>query len=97
VVPVDKTGNFDMVYNFLKENWRIAKWVALGAVIFEVKQLSIPWIVGFLYTSIQDTKYFCACIKSYLHRVHALNLVSQCSGNHPIKGNNNFSSRGIMK
>nr|CAB3480085.1 unnamed protein product [Digitaria exilis]CAB3482230.1 unnamed protein product [Digitaria exilis] len=36
VIPVDKTGNFDMVYNFLKENWKIAKWVALGAVIFEV-------------------------------------------------------------
>jgi len=37
VIPVDKTGNFDMMYSFLKENWRIAKWVALGAVIFEVK------------------------------------------------------------
>jgi hypothetical protein len=37
VIPVDKTGNFDMMYSFLKENWRIAKWVALGAVVFEVK------------------------------------------------------------
>ncbi|AQK50709.1 Tobamovirus multiplication protein 2A [Zea mays] len=36
VIPVDKTGNFDMMYSFLKENWRIAKWVALGAVVFEV-------------------------------------------------------------
>ncbi|KAL6659341.1 hypothetical protein ACP70R_003381 [Stipagrostis hirtigluma subsp. patula] len=36
VIPVDKTGNFDMMYSFLKENWRIAKWVALGAVIFDV-------------------------------------------------------------
>ena len=26
-----------MMYSFLKENWRIAKWVALGAVLFEVK------------------------------------------------------------
>ena len=38
VIPVDKTGNFDMMYSFLKENWRIAKWVALGAVVFEVKK-----------------------------------------------------------
>jgi hypothetical protein len=29
-----------MMYNFLKENWRIAKWVALGAVVFEVKRNS---------------------------------------------------------
>ena len=40
VIPVDKTGNFDMMYSFLKENWRIAKWVALGAVVFEVKKKS---------------------------------------------------------
>lgn len=25
-----------MVYDFLEENWEIAKWVALGIVIFEV-------------------------------------------------------------
>jgi hypothetical protein len=37
VIPIDKTGNFDMIYSFLKENWKIAKWVALGAVVFEVK------------------------------------------------------------
>ncbi|CAI0418392.1 unnamed protein product [Linum tenue] len=34
-LPVDKTGNFDMVYGFLKENWEIIKWVALGIVVFE--------------------------------------------------------------
>ena len=28
------------MYSFLKENWRIAKWVALGAVVFEVKKKS---------------------------------------------------------
>jgi hypothetical protein len=46
VVPDDRTGNFDMMYNFLKENWKIVKWVALGAVIFEVtvKQLYKFWI-----------------------------------------------------
>lgn len=36
IIPADKTGNIDMIYNFLKENWNIAKWVALGAVILEV-------------------------------------------------------------
>lgn len=34
-LPTDKTGNFNMIYKFLKEHWKIAKWVALGAVIFE--------------------------------------------------------------
>ncbi|CAN1333993.1 Tobamovirus multiplication protein 2A [Linum perenne] len=34
-LPVDKTGNFDMVYGFLKENWKIIQWVALGIVVFE--------------------------------------------------------------
>ncbi|CAN0842827.1 Tobamovirus multiplication protein 2A [Linum grandiflorum] len=34
-LPVDKTGNFDMVYGFLKENWEIVKWVALGVVVFQ--------------------------------------------------------------
>eukprot|EP00268_Persea_americana_P020927 TRINITY_DN20975_c0_g1_i1.p1 TRINITY_DN20975_c0_g1~~TRINITY_DN20975_c0_g1_i1.p1 ORF type:complete len:281 (+),score=34.62 TRINITY_DN20975_c0_g1_i1:681-1523(+) len=36
VIPVDKTGDFDTIYSFLKKNWKIAKWVALGAVILEV-------------------------------------------------------------
>lgn len=35
---MDKTGDFDMIYEFLKENWNIAKWVALGIVIFEVSK-----------------------------------------------------------
>lgn len=35
-IPADKTGDFDMIYDFLKKNWKIAKWVALGAVILEV-------------------------------------------------------------
>ncbi|KAF8412520.1 hypothetical protein HHK36_000488 [Tetracentron sinense] len=34
-IPTDKTGDFEMIYSFLKENWKIAKWVALGAVILE--------------------------------------------------------------
>ncbi|KAL6840769.1 hypothetical protein ACP4OV_029295 [Aristida adscensionis] len=45
VIPVDRTGNFEMMYSFLKENWRIAKWVALGAVIFEALLFTVALIV----------------------------------------------------
>uniref|UniRef100_A0A2P2KH41 Uncharacterized protein MANES_17G019600 n=1 Tax=Rhizophora mucronata TaxID=61149 RepID=A0A2P2KH41_RHIMU len=34
-IPFDQTGDFDMIFHFLKENWSIAKWVALGAVVLE--------------------------------------------------------------
>lgn len=34
-IPADKTGNFNMIYDFLKENWNIVKWVALGVVILQ--------------------------------------------------------------
>ncbi|XP_071687033.1 tobamovirus multiplication protein 2A-like [Rutidosis leptorrhynchoides] len=37
-IPVDKTGDFDMIYRFLEKNWKICRWVALGAVILEVSQ-----------------------------------------------------------
>ncbi|PKI46906.1 hypothetical protein CRG98_032717 [Punica granatum] len=36
-IPTDKTGDFAMVYDFLKEHWDIVKWVALGIVILEVR------------------------------------------------------------
>ncbi|KAG6497562.1 hypothetical protein ZIOFF_045463 [Zingiber officinale] len=36
LIPDDKTGNFDIIYDFLDDNWKIAKWVALGTVILEV-------------------------------------------------------------
>ncbi|ONK56018.1 uncharacterized protein A4U43_C10F3290 [Asparagus officinalis] len=35
LIPVDKTGNFEMMYDFLEGNWKIVKWVALGAVVLE--------------------------------------------------------------
>ncbi|XP_039007322.1 tobamovirus multiplication protein 2A-like [Hibiscus syriacus] len=35
-LPADKTGYFDMIYHFLKENWSIARWIALGIIILEV-------------------------------------------------------------
>lgn len=34
-IPKDETGQFNSIYGFLKRNWNICKWVALGAVIFE--------------------------------------------------------------
>lgn len=45
VIPADKTGDFDMMYDFLKENWKIAKWVALGAVILEALLFLLALIV----------------------------------------------------
>lgn len=53
VIPDDKTGNFDTIYAFLEQNWNIAKWVALGVVIYEVcgkslmsplRNLSMLWL-----------------------------------------------------
>ncbi|KAG7952460.1 hypothetical protein I3843_12G060000 [Carya illinoinensis] len=34
-IPTDSTGDFDSIYDFLKEHWKIVKWVALGAVVLE--------------------------------------------------------------
>ncbi|KAK8650289.1 hypothetical protein V6N13_139934 [Hibiscus sabdariffa] len=34
-LPSDKTGDFDMIYEFLEKNWTILKWVALGIVILQ--------------------------------------------------------------
>ncbi|KAI4369955.1 hypothetical protein MLD38_018346 [Melastoma candidum] len=34
-IPTDKTGDFDMIYDFLEENWKIVRWVALGIVVLE--------------------------------------------------------------
>ncbi|WOL05600.1 tobamovirus multiplication protein 2A [Canna indica] len=45
IIPVDKTGNFDMIYDFLEKNWKIAKWVALGVVIFETLVFLLALIV----------------------------------------------------
>ena len=43
LIPDDKTGNFETIYNFLEDNWKIAKWVALGAVILEVSVIYDPF------------------------------------------------------
>lgn len=42
-IPTDKTGDFDMIYGFLRENWDIVRWVALGIVIFEVNKNLFDW------------------------------------------------------
>ncbi|KAK6947461.1 Tetraspanin/Peripherin [Dillenia turbinata] len=34
-LPTDSTGDFDMIYDFLKEHWDIFRWVALGIVVVE--------------------------------------------------------------
>ncbi|KAK2356475.1 tobamovirus multiplication protein 2A [Trifolium repens] len=44
-IPSDKTGNFDMLYGFLRENWTIVKWVALGIVVFEALLFILALIV----------------------------------------------------
>ncbi|KAK7330867.1 hypothetical protein VNO77_25073 [Canavalia gladiata] len=44
-IPTDKTGVFDMLYGFLRENWNIVRWVALGIVIFEAVLFVLALIV----------------------------------------------------
>ncbi|PSR91659.1 Tobamovirus multiplication protein like [Actinidia chinensis var. chinensis] len=44
-IPTDKTGDFDMIYDFLEENWEIVKWVALGVVILEALLFLLAVIV----------------------------------------------------
>lgn len=36
VIPTDKTGDFDMIKDFLETHLKIVKWVALGIVILQV-------------------------------------------------------------
>uniref|UniRef100_A0A5B7B249 Tobamovirus multiplication protein 2A n=1 Tax=Davidia involucrata TaxID=16924 RepID=A0A5B7B249_DAVIN len=44
-IPTDKTGDFDTIYEFLEENWKIVKWVALGAVILEALVFLLALVV----------------------------------------------------
>ncbi|OAY24486.1 tobamovirus multiplication protein 2A isoform X2 [Manihot esculenta] len=44
-LPTDKTGDFDMIYDFLKKNWNIVRWVALGVVILEALLFVLALIV----------------------------------------------------
>ncbi|KAG9452230.1 hypothetical protein H6P81_005134 [Aristolochia fimbriata] len=45
VIPTDKTGNFDMINDFLEKNWNIARWVALGAVVLQVLSFILALVI----------------------------------------------------
>lgn len=44
-IPVDKTGNFDTIYEFLEDHWNVIRWVALGAVTFEALVFLLALVV----------------------------------------------------
>ncbi|KAM7530949.1 hypothetical protein LguiB_034359 [Lonicera macranthoides] len=44
-IPTDRTGDFDMIYGFLEEHWKIVKWVALGVVILEALVFLLALVV----------------------------------------------------
>ncbi|PIN23366.1 hypothetical protein CDL12_03952 [Handroanthus impetiginosus] len=44
-IPTDKTGNFDMIYEFLEKHWEIVKWIALGVVILEALVFLLALVV----------------------------------------------------
>ncbi|XP_075487461.1 tobamovirus multiplication protein 2A-like isoform X1 [Primulina tabacum] len=44
-IPVDRTGNFDMIYQFVDQHWKIIRWVALGIVIFEALVFLLALVV----------------------------------------------------
>ncbi|KAL9273618.1 Tobamovirus multiplication protein 2A-like protein [Drosera capensis] len=45
VIPTDDTGDFDLIYDFLKEHWTIIKWVALGIVVLEALLFLLTLVV----------------------------------------------------
>lgn len=44
-IPIDKTGNFEKIYAFLKEHWKIIRWAALGAVVLEALVFLLALVV----------------------------------------------------
>ncbi|KAL2518195.1 Tobamovirus multiplication protein 2A [Abeliophyllum distichum] len=44
-IPTDKTGNFNMIYEFLEKHWKIIKWVALGVVVLEALVFLLALVV----------------------------------------------------
>ena len=38
VVPNDRSGSFHSTYHFLTINWKIIRWVVIGALVLEVNQ-----------------------------------------------------------
>jgi len=58
-IPTDKTGDFDMIYGFLRENWDVVRWVALGIVIFEVNKKLSDWHLKEINVVLHS--YLCLC------------------------------------
>ncbi|KAH9604422.1 hypothetical protein KSS87_005219 [Heliosperma pusillum] len=44
-LPKDKTGNFEMIFDFLDDHWGIVKWVLLGIVVLEALLFLLTVIV----------------------------------------------------
>ncbi|XP_009371175.2 tobamovirus multiplication protein 2A [Pyrus x bretschneideri] len=44
-IPTDSSGDFEMIYAFLKAHWTIVRWVALGAVVFEALLFLLALVV----------------------------------------------------
>ncbi|CAN6547204.1 unnamed protein product [Malus baccata var. baccata] len=44
-IPMDSSGDFEMIYAFLKAHWNIVRWVALGAVVFEALLFLLALVV----------------------------------------------------
>ncbi|XP_071722363.1 tobamovirus multiplication protein 2A-like [Rutidosis leptorrhynchoides] len=44
-IPTDKTGDFHMIYDFLKQHLDIVKWVALGCLILEALVFLLTLVV----------------------------------------------------
>ncbi|KAK1362511.1 hypothetical protein POM88_046985 [Heracleum sosnowskyi] len=74
-IPRDKTGDFDMISRFLEKNWKIAKWVALGAVIFETLVFLLALLVKAAnkpekYDSDEEYLHFCINSLEFLTSSH---------------------------
>lgn len=64
-IPRDKTGNFETIYDFLDDHWKIIKWVALGAVIFEVSLRMIYMVfLGYRWKTEVMQQAFGCCLPS---------------------------------
>ncbi|KAL9242712.1 hypothetical protein vseg_016686 [Gypsophila vaccaria] len=45
VIPKDKTGNYEMIFDFLDDHWDIVKWVLIGIVVLEALLFVLTVIV----------------------------------------------------
>nr|CAD1820775.1 unnamed protein product [Ananas comosus var. bracteatus] len=97
-IPADKTGDFEMIYTFLKDNWKIAKWVALGAVVLEALMFLLALIVRIAnehadYDS--DDKYIAPRLETQKPLINRINIPSSgvpTLDNRPVR-NDTWSQR----